>query len=1131
MKNNFTHLLLKMTKFTLYGFIAQCLLLNILLAHDGTAQKVKSLYEVQLDVSLNNASFGEVLHFIEANTEYVFSYDEEDFKRTKSRISIDGHEVGLSEVLMQLSEEFKIGFKQINNNIYIKKIARKEPSIQVFLQTNKVTGRVTSATDNAGLPGVNVIVKGTNQGTITDGEGYYSINAAEDATLVFSFVGFNQKSVLVNGRSKIDVSLMEDISKLQEVLVVGYGEQEQREVTGSISSIKGNDVSKMAVPDIAHAMQGQAAGVNVVSQSGAPGSGIDVRIRGVGTINNTSPLYVVDGVPLFGSGVQNLNPDNIESIEVLKDASTASIYGARAANGVVLITTKRGKEGPAKVSFDAYYGTQSAWKTLDLLDREQYIDLVVETNENDDDPSTVAPPIVNNQRMRNGQPVDTDWQDEMFRPAPIQKYNLSISGGGENGTYNISGGYFDQQGIMRETGFNRMNIRVNSNVTAGKFKFGESLAFARSYRNAQSSEGGRAVIEHMIKQTPLVPVYDPDNLGGFAGPSAGIDDQDARNPVGHAELMTRDRVDYDIIGNVFGEYEIIDGLKFRVNLGTELEFEHDLDHEPLYEMGSFDSPPAAVLNEEREEETIWLVENILKYDFSLGDQRHNFDILAGYSHQERDNRDLEGEGEGFPSNDVRVIDAAGDRTSEGSFSEYAIQSIFGRVNYNYRGKYLLQANLRRDGSSRFGSENRYGIFPSASVGWRVSDEPFYQNVPDFLGDLKLKASYGELGNDRIPNYLYATNLNLNSNYVFGNQVASGAVSKQFPAPNIRWEETRQTDLGLELGLFDNRLFINTDYYIKETDGMLLQVPIPLSSGTSDPPFTNAGSVENRGFEVALSYRKSEGEFTYNISGNFSTYSNEVTSLGKDDEPIISGGTEAGDATKTEVGNSIGRFFGFETDGLYQSEAEIDENFAPNASPGDIRFVDQNNDGQLNDEDRVYIGSPLPDITYGLNASASYMNFDISVLLHGVHGNDIMNENIFWREGFLRNFNAGIEALDRWTPQNTDTDVPRAVRADPNGNIRRFSDRFIEDGSYMRIRNLTIGYTFPAQILETLGGLSKIRIYGSSQNLLTITNYSGYDPEIGAKAEGTGSSGELDRGIDNGVFPQARSFLMGLQVTF
>ena len=990
-------------------------------------------------------------------------------------------------------------------------------SIQTLsAQQRTITGTVYSSDMGETLPGVNILIKGSMQGTATDIDGNYSIRVpSPDAVLSFSFIGYQFQDIRVGNNSIIDVKLEPELSALSEVVVVGYGTQERATVTGAISSVSSEQIRALPVPNLASALQGRAAGVSVTN-SGAPGSSPIVRVRGIGTVGNNDPLYVIDGVP--AGGLNQINPADIESIEVLKDASAAAIYGSRAANGVVLVTTKKGAVGAPKVQVDSYYGIQTAWKQLDLLDREQYLDFGRDLLANGGEP---APQRFDD--LGEFADVDTDWQAEMFRSAPIQDHNVAISGGTESVLYNVSVGYFKQEGIMRGTGFERVSFRSNTDFKINdRISIGQTLTLAYSDRATEPFTGGRSQIEHMVKQVPYIPVRDPSRLGGFRAPDR-VDGSDPENPVLNAEIRTNRQQDFKILGTGYINVDLYDGLKYKFLVGLDIGIGTQDQYTPRFEAGDFSFQPFASIQQNRSTFVSPLISNQLSYNKTIG--QHTIGALAVLEQQTFTQTGLSGNGQNFLTNDVRVLQGVQNQTTSGNKTEYALISYVGRINYDYDQKYLFSASVRRDGGSRFGPANKWGTFPSLSLGWRLSEETFMQNLTA-VSDLKLRASYGETGNDRIGDYVYQGTINSDFFYNFAGSLQGGSTISSLANADLRWETTIMRNIGLDLGLFSDRVNLSFEYFDNTTEGMILGVPIPPSLGYDGAPVANVGNVSNKGLELTAGYRKYSGAFQFAIDGNIGLVSNELTSLGSGNT-IFGPGFQGDQMTFTEEGQPIAYFYGWETDGIFQQGD--DTSMQPNASPGDLRFTDVNEDGTISDADRTFLGHYLPDFTYGLNLSANYKNFDLTMFMQGVQGNEIFNLLRFHTEGMTRLFNSGTGVLDRWTTENPNNDFPRAVSGDPNRNARA-SSRWIEDGSYFRIKNLSIGYTIPAPALEAFsrGSISNIRVYLSSQNLFTLTNYSGYDPEIAVR---TGVDSTLGTGIDYGQFPAARTIMAGLQLSF
>lgn len=1000
-----------------------------------------------------------------------------------------------------------------------------------YAQERTVSGTVSSSEEGS-LPGVNVLVKGTTTGTVTDLDGNFRITVpSSESVLVFSSIGYTSEEVTVGNRSTIDIELLPDIQSLSEVVVVGYGTQERARVTGAISSVSAKEISELPVPSFDAALQGRAAGVNVTN-TGSPGANPLVRIRGIGTVGNNDPLYVIDGIP--AGGINSINPNDIESIQILKDASAAAIYGSRAANGVIIVTTKKGEAGKPKVSLESYYGVQNAWKQLDLLNRNQYLDYGRDLFDNAGEP---YPDRFNNLGEFAG--VDTDWQDEMFRTAPMQEHNLSVSGGSENSRYLVSGGYFQQDGIMLGTGFERISFRANTEFDINdRIKVGQTLTVARTDRDVEPFSGGRSQIEHIIKSVPYIPVYDPTRLGGFRAPDR-VDGSDPENPVLNATLRKNNNLDLKLLGTAYAEIEIIDGLKYKFLAGIDLNYGANSQFVPAFNAGDFSISPQATINETRNTNVSPLISNQLSYNKSFG--QHTIDAVAVAEQQTFRFESVNASGENSITNDLEVLDGVENPNVGGTENEAALISYIGRVNYDFAGKYLLGASIRFDGGSRFGPGEKWGAFPSVSAGWRISEEAFMQGI-SAVSDLKVRASYGQTGNWSIGNYRYQATIDGNFAYNFNGNLQPASTIRALANENIQWETTVMTNIGLDLGLFEDRLRASFEYFNNETQDMLLGVPIPPSLGYDVEPVANVGTVVNKGIELTLGYGQSTGDFQWSVDGNISFVENELTSLGVGNT-IFGPGFEGNSSTFTEEGQPIAYFYGWEVDGIFQSEQEVEQADAldgdastpyqnTSTSAGDIRFRDINEDGVINADDRTNIGHFLPDFTYGLNATANWKGFDMSLFLQGVSGNEILNTTIYDLEGMTRLFNSGTAVLDRWTPQNTDTDVPRAVNSDPNNNSR-LSTRYIEDGSYMRIKNLTIGYSLGQDLLGSFanGFISSVRVYVSSQNLLTITDYSGYDPEIGVRQNFSEADASLSSGIDYGQFPQARTFLAGIQIGF
>ncbi|NJN24611.1 MAG: TonB-dependent receptor [Cyclobacteriaceae bacterium] len=1138
-----------MSKLLFYGLVLQICFTGLLLASDGLAQEKVSIEEVYLSIDLKEASLEQTLNAITQKTKFKFAFEQGNIETSQS-ITTQVSNQSLASVLREISKSTDLTFKRVNDNIFIskKKFLGKsvEEEISGFgmLQSVSVSGKVLSGEDKSELPGVNIVVKGTSIGTVTDISGNYSLEVpGTDATLVFSSVGYITEEIAVGNRTVIDLTLNPDVTALSEIVVVGYGTQERAKVTGAISSVSAKEITQTPVVSFDQALQGRAPGV-FVTNSGSPGKNPIVRIRGIGTTGNNDPLYVIDGVP--AGGLNTINPNDIESIEVLKDASTAAIYGSRGANGVIMVTTKRGKSGKASIQFDGYYGVQKAWKQWDLLNVDQYLAYGRDLQTNGG--GTIPDRFGNLGEFAD---VETNWQDEIFTVAPVQDYNLSVSGGSDNATFMVSGGYFNQEGILVGTGFERYSFRANSDFKIGRLKIGESLTVSHIDQQVESVPGGRSIIEHTIKMAPYIPVYDKNRLGGYRGPD-GVDGNDAENPVLNAKLRQNHNLDLKLLGNVYGEFDFGAGFSYRLQLGIDYNQGNNSNFMPQYNAGSFHQNQTADISENNSRFFRSMITHQLNYNNTFGD--HTIGASLIYEVTQDNFKQFNASGESSITSELQVLTGTETPNVSGDKWEYALISYLGRLNYDYKGKYLLSASLRRDGGSRFGPGNKWGSFPSVSLGWRLTEEDFMSNA-SWLSDLKLRASYGEVGNDRIGDYRYEATIDGNYRYNFNGNTTTASTISALANEQVKWESTKMTNIGLDMGFFNDRLRANVEWFQNNSEGLLLDVPIPFSFGYDGAPVANVGTVSNKGFEFALGYQDNEGAFTWTLDGNMSFVKNELVSLGIG-KSIFGPGFENNPVTFTEEGQPIAYFYGWEVDRLFQSYDDIrnspDQGKSPfnsdgslkadagtkTTAPGDIKFrdiagpPDENGnptgpDGKIDNNDRTNLGHFLPDFTYGLNFNANWKNFDLALFIQGVSGNEILNTNLYDLEGMSRLFNSGTAVLDRWTPQNTDTNIPRAVTSDPNNNAR-ISSRYVEDGSYMRVKNLTVGYTIPSEGLNSFanGAIKNVRIYLSANNLLTFTNYSGYDPEIGAR-----DNASLATGVDYGQYPQPRTILGGIQIGF
>ncbi len=1006
----------------------------------------------------------------------------------------------------------------------------------------QLSGTVTNEAGEA-LPGVNVVEKGTARGATTDKNGKYSLSVSRQATLVFSYIGYTRQEVAVGNRSIIDLKLVSDPQALSEVVVVGYGTQKKSSLTGAVSSVTPKDLRALPVVSPVQALQGRVPGVSVTNNS-SPGAEPVVRIRGVGSISlNPNPLYVIDGVP--AGGLNNIDPKDIESLEVLKDAASAAIYGSRAANGVVLITTKRGAtNGKLTINVDSYYGTQSAWRKLDLLNREEYIRYGTSLLTAAGQPvpgrfSNLSVPIYTGATQTFGQ-TDTDWQNVMFRAAPIMDHQISLSGGNATSRFYTSLGYFKQDGILPFTNYDRQSFRVNSDHKVSKFlTIGQTMLASTDFRRAERDGGGRSLVMNIMRMTPYWPERDPTKIGGFSTTAQGLDATDPENPLRVAEQEQQFQTDrgFKLLGSLFAEVKFTDFLRYRFTFGADYSNTRFNGFLPIYNDGNR-SRVIANVNENRNEFFSSVMTNQLTFEKTFGKHLVN---VTGVAEQQRSTfRALSASGQ-RPDNNIQVIQGVSNPNGTSSLAENLLISYVGRLNYEYAGKYLVSASIRRDGSSKFAPGRKWGTFPAISAGWRISEEAFMKGMPA-ISELKLRGSYGQTGYNAIGDYDWQLLIQANNTlYPFGNQTQLGSYFNQLGNNELSWEVTTMGNIGLDASLFNNKINLSAEVYNRQTDGLLLRVPLPESVGYSVNPLANVGSMRNQGFELSAGYNYSGKNFNWNLTGTFDITRNKVLSLDTPNATINSGANAdfgGFDITRTEAGQPIQSFYGWVVDGIFQSKEQIeaanaiDGNAATlyqndKTAPGDIRFRDLNADGKIDANDRQYLGSFIPKFSYGLNWSGTYRNFDFTVFFQGVQGNKVYNGTKVIGQGQLRLFNATADVLNAWTPQNTNTDVPRSISGDPNQNSRT-SDRFLEDGSYLRLKNLSIGYTIPAAVIGKLTGniLSKTRVYVSSQNLLTFTKYTGYDPEVSSK-----NYNLLNNGIDYVQYPQARTLMVGVNLSF
>ncbi len=1037
-----------------------------------------------------------------------------------------------------------------------------------YAQERTITGKVTSAEEGA-LPGVNIILQGTAQGTVSDVEGNYSIVIpGPEAVLVFSSIGYTTEAVTVGNQSVVSIVLVADVTSLKEIVVTGYTSQRKADITGAVAVVDTKAMNAITSSSFVQKLEGRAAGVTV-NAGGQPGGRNTVRIRGISSFTNNDPLYIVDGVPLEDAYNNWLNPNDIESIQVLKDPSTASIYGARANNGVIIVTTKKGVKGKAKLSVDVNLGMQTPVSGMDKMLIQDPLDyhsiikqsfdnagLATPTNiygdpnnpsipkylwpndgtnqTNSVDESTYSWP--NNLIMPSSQ--GTDWWDEAFDPSLVQDYNIGMSGGSDNSVYNISMQYFDQDGTLKYNWLKRLSLRANTEFKFGKFSIGENIAISREQNvGGIGNQDEQSIIGQIIKMQPIIPVYDID--GYFAGAKA-VTLGNGSNPVGQAWKRRENINTYNrAVGNIFAAVDIVDGLKFRSSFGFDMS-------NSLYKGFNFPTPensePTMVysMNENYGTGTNWTWTNTLTYDKTFA-EKHNINLLAGYESIDNKGNSLNASMAGYVSTDPSawyIQDALGTPSTK-SVNSYgniwALTSVFGKIDYNFANKYYISGTVRRDGSSKFGENNRYGVFPAFSAGWRISDESFMQGLT-WLDDLKIRGGWGKTGNQNIPAGRTANQFGGSTTDTFydingaNTATVTGYRLTALGNADLKWESNVSQNIGFDLALFDNRLSVVFDIYERNVDDLLTAPSLPATAGRANPPIVNIGKMKNTGYDFSVGYRSAgTGDFNWNIDMNAGHYKNEIVQIdGVQDFFYGPVGGRGGTTVINQLYNPIGTFFGYKTDGIFQTQAEVDAHVQQDGKAvGRFKFVDVNGDGIVNASDRTIIGSYHPDFTAGLNFGANYKNWDFSAFFFGSFGNEIFDITKEFTVFRLFNTNVRQDRLtDSWTPSNTGAKYPKLDQNDQFSS--QFSDFYVEDASYVRLKNLQIGYTVPK-----MGWFNTMRVFVSGQNLFTISDYSGYDPALPSISgdNSTGNNSDQAQGIDRGTYPANKIYTIGINASF
>ncbi|MDR1330641.1 MAG: TonB-dependent receptor [Tannerella sp.] len=1127
------------------------LLLSICFVLQARAETAYSQSK-RISLDLQNVTVEEALYIIEERSEFYFLYNSRlvDVDR---KVNVKARDQLVFSILDGMFASTDVAYKVEDRQIIL---SRREPELRGAQTGRRITGTVTDVSGET-IIGANIIEKGSTNGTVTNVDGQFTLTVAESAVLQVSYIGYITQEISVSsmgGGNSLIIRLIENAEALEEIVVIGYGAVKKKDLTGAVSQLSSGSLRDLKVSHPTQALAGQMAGVQVQQAAGAPGDAAVIRVRGAGSISaSNNPLYVVDGYPLGEQNLNSINPSDIESIEVLKDASASAIYGSRAANGVVLITTKSGKTGKTSVSLDMYYGFQNITKKLDLMNAAEFADLSREafnTNYLAKVPGASAsdpldmrpsgnryryPAIFDDASAMAAIGEGTNWQDEIFRTAPVQNYQLYVSGGNDRTKYMFSSGYFSQDGIIIGSDYERFSARAKIDSELSRWlKVGINLAptFIDENMITAGHWASNGVMLAAGATSAIVPVRTPegtwDSQARYAVASDGL--TGVTNAVANALDIDNARKTLRLFGNLYAEISLLENLKFKSTLGADIMQSRGKYFYPsnVPSNGTVAPLPSTARNGNTENKEVfnWLNENTLTYTAAFG--LHEVDAVAGFTVQKNIYNQSKVEASDFPDDIIRTMNNGKVRTGTSDMNEWSLLSTLARVNYRFNNKYYLTASIRADGSSRFGKNNRYGYFPSGSLAWRVSQEDFLKDA-EWLSDMKLRSSFGLTGNNTIPNY-GAIGTMENKNYVFGSgagNVVTGLAQKSFSNDDLTWEKTQQFDAGLELSVLNSRLSFVFDYYNRNTTDLLLEVDIPTITGFSRA-WRNIGKVNNRGFELGINtVNVATRDFTWNTNLNFSTNRNKVIALGPSGDPIQSDGG-AGTTHITMVGEVLGSFYGYKQIGVYMNQADLDSNpHLADSQVGDVKFADVNLDGKIDADDRTIIGNNEPDLIWGMTNRITYRNFDLSFVLQGVHGRDVLHLAKRFYENLEGNQNQMRTTLNRWhSPENPgDGWTPRA-NALTTGQNNAISTRWIEDASFVRINNLTLGYSLPDAVAKRCM-MQYARLYFSIQNLATFTGYSGYNPETSFR----GDDNSLARGADYGIYPLNRTFTLGVNVTF
>ena len=1144
----------------------------------------------KLDLQVEDITVRDLLKIIEKKSDIRFFYSDE-MRNLNRKVSLSAENETIDKILSQILSDGTISYRVMENNIIV---------ITPFgsLQQKKISGTITDAVNNEPIIGANVIIDGTTIGVVSDSNGKFSLDIPKsDAVIIVSSLGYNTERFSVNGQSTMEIKLVPDITKLDEVVVIGYGTMRKSDLTGSISSVKGADIAASGSASFGQALQGRAAGVNVTSNSGMPGGGSTIRIRGMGSINSgNDPLYVIDGIPI-GAGPNAgdiINPSDIESIEILKDASAAAIYGSQGANGVILVTTKHGKSGVPKISFETYYGTKSIPNTWEPGDASQFGEIYLLAKKASNTPAdglysyykpyyslldgidftqdyTSIQQNLRNQ-LKKDHPESTDWLNELYRTGTVQNYNLSLSGGNDAFRYASSVSYYNESGIVKATDYDRLTFRLNSDYSVNKrLKIGSNITLVNSTRKGinpllsnnivgglnPGSENSLFSQAYQIDPVTTIRRSEAQTIKEGGDPANSYDLYSAAlftgvpNPAAGLARANLNYTQFQLLGSAFIEYTILNGLVFKSNIGINFARGLQNNFNPSYFIAGTDRVATNSMSRVNDGSNSWDWINQLTYSKVFG--KHSVSLMAAIDASKGKYETISTSKSNVPSNNEYMQflhTAQGIAGGDDYIDESALLSYLGRFNYSFANKYLLTATFRRDGSSKFSEVSRWGDFKSFSAAYKVSEEEFFRNLNiRQISSLKFRVGWGQLGNASIPSYRNVSLYNATSNvtYPFGpatafsggsltnyvpQPLAQGAIPYQIGNDKLKWETQEQSNLGVDLALFKDKIRFSADYFIRTSKDNLLQMPVPPNLGYANaPPYSNAGEIENRGFEFTADVKENIGDFSINVGGNISFAKNKVLSLGILKEYLHGGTRIDGIPWRTVVGQPIAQFYGYNTDGIFQSTDEVTaykgvDNttvLQPNAKPGDFKFVNVQQNSVLNDSDRVYLGSPLPKFTYGFNVNLSYKGFDLDMFFQGQYGNKILMYEKYYIYRGQGNFNSIKDLPDMaWHGPGTSNTQPRIASNDPNNNFR-MSNYYLEDGSYLRLKTIQLGYNLSKSICSKLK-INDLKIYVSSENLLTVTKFTGIDPEIASTSINT-------MGLSSFQYPQPKTFRIGIKVGF